>query len=52
MVNATPQPTSSPSDDQTTPVEMSDEELEAASGAGAPLAGSGFEDLSVGAVVF
>jgi hypothetical protein len=52
MVNATPQPTSSPSDDQTTPVDLSDEELDAASGGGAPLTGSGFEDLSVGAVVF
>jgi hypothetical protein len=52
MVNATPHPTSSPSDDQTTPVDLSDEELDAASGGGAPLAGSGFDDLTVGAVIF
>lgn len=51
-MSTTPQPDSSSPDAESAPTDLSDDELAAASGGGAPLAGSGFEDISVGAVIF
>lgn len=51
-MSSTPQPDPSTPDVETAATDLSDDELAAASGGGTPLAGSGFEDVSVGAVIF